>query len=249
MQENREWFSDWFDSPYYHILYKDRDLDEAKLFIDNLVSHFRFRPDDKILDLGCGKGRFAIYLYKLCFQVTGLDLSENNIRFAQRFSQIFGDGKLRFYVHDMRKPYHESGYNYILNMFTSFGYFENDQENQDAISSASAALVEGGKFILDFFNTARVIENLVKKQEKEISGIKFQIEKELKNDFVLKHIRFSDQGNEYDFTEKVKAITENQFRGYFENAGLKIVDCFGDYNLRPFDSQTSDRMIFVGEKI
>ena len=54
-----EWFKDWFDSPYYHVLYKSRSDDEAKIFIDNLVGHLKFKEDFKFCDMACGRGRHS----------------------------------------------------------------------------------------------------------------------------------------------------------------------------------------------
>jgi len=51
------WYASWFDTPYYHILYKDRDYDEAQAFMDNLTHYLNLPEESKILDLACGKGR------------------------------------------------------------------------------------------------------------------------------------------------------------------------------------------------
>jgi len=248
MGNKKEWFGEWFDSPYYHILYKHRNLEEAKLFIDNLVNYFHFKYDDKIIDLGCGKGRHSIYLHRLGFQVVGLDLSKQNIAFAQRFSNIFGNERLKFHVQDMRKQFAGRDFDYVLNMFTSFGYFETDQENMDAIVSAADSLKLGGKLVIDFFNTEKVISQLVPHHEVTISGINFRIHKSFENGFIVKQIRFEDKGNSYHFTEKVRAIKEADFLEYFRKAGLKLIDCFGNYKLEKLDKTNSERMIFIVEK-
>ena len=76
---SESWFTSWFDTPYYHILYKDRDDKEAQIFMDNIVHYLNLPEEAKILDLACGKGRHSIYLNKLGYNVTGVDLSENSI--------------------------------------------------------------------------------------------------------------------------------------------------------------------------
>ena len=77
-----------------------------------------------MLDLACGKGRHSIYLNKLGYNVIGADLSKNSIQFAKEFE----NNRLHFVEHDMRNPL-EKKYNAILNLFTSFGFFENDAED------------------------------------------------------------------------------------------------------------------------
>ena len=96
----KEWFKNWFDSPYYHLLYHQRNDVEAELFIDNLLAYLQPEPEASFLDIACGRGRHAIYLNKKGFSVTGVDLSESNILFAQEFQQE----NLHFFVHDMRRP-------------------------------------------------------------------------------------------------------------------------------------------------
>lgn len=99
-EQKKAWYASWFDTPYYHILYKDRDYDEAQLFIDNLTHYLNIAEDATILDVACGKGRHAIYLNSLGYDVVGTDLSSNSIEEAKAFE----NEKLHFEVHDMREP-------------------------------------------------------------------------------------------------------------------------------------------------
>lgn len=244
----KEWFGEWFDSPYYHILYKNRDHHEAEHFIDHLIKYLPINPEDKVLDLACGKGRHAIYLHKSGYDVTGIDLSPDSIAFANRFTRRFGDEKLNFFVHDMRNVFAIEEFDHVLNIFTSFGYFEKAGENKMAIQAASKALKPGGKFVIDFFNTQKVIENLIPYERKTIEGIEFIIEKKVEGGFISKFISFHDNGKDYRFQEKVKSITQSDFLKYFETAQLKVIDFFGDYHLNTFDPHTSERMIFITQK-
>ncbi|MEN8885269.1 MAG: methyltransferase domain-containing protein, partial [Winogradskyella sp.] len=81
-KSKKQWFASWFDTPYYHILYKDRDYSEAQVFMDNLTNYLNIPNGGKILDLACGKGRHSVYLNKLGYNVTGVDLSEKSITHA-----------------------------------------------------------------------------------------------------------------------------------------------------------------------
>src|SRR5690606_22238937 len=144
-QVKREWFGEWFNSPYYHILYKHRDFEEARIFIDNLNDLFGFSADQKALDLACGKGRHAIYLNKKGLNVVGVDLSPENIREAKKFE----NEKLQFFVYDMREVFDIQAFDYVLNLFTSFGYFNTEAENEKAINATALSLKKGGFFIID----------------------------------------------------------------------------------------------------
>ena len=239
--KTKEWFGEWFDSPYYHVLYKHRDDNEARMFIDNLVSYFKFTRSDTIQDLACGKGRHAIYLNKKGYDVTGLDLSPQNICFAKEFE----NDRLKFHVHDMRNQWSGEKFDFILNLFTSFGYFETPGENQQAITAISQGLKNGGKLLIDFLNPYTVINNLVPEEIKRINGIVFHIKKLLQGEYIVKDISFQDKGKSYHFQERVKAIRRVKFLEYFEHANLEVIDLFGDYHLNPYIAEKSDRMIFV----
>lgn len=240
----QEWFGKWFNSPYYHILYQHRDDGEARLFIDTLIEYLRFSKSDQILDVACGKGRHSIYLNAQGFNVTGIDLSRENIKHAQQFE----NDTLRFNEWDMRIPFSSSAYDFVLNLFTSFGYFESSEENCEAINSIAQSLKPGGCLLLDFLNPYVVINNLVSSEMKTIQGIDFEINRDFREGFIYKKIEFSDKGKNYSFEEKVKAIRRTEFLDYFDKANLKVKAIFGDYQLNQYVADQSERLIFLVEK-
>ena len=241
---SNEWFKTWFDSHYYHILYKDRDDTEARMFIDNISLYLNFLPNDKLLDVACGKGRHSIYLNEKGLYVEGIDLSAESIQYAKQFE----NERLEFTQHDMRKVYKVNHFDFILNLFTSFGYFDTDKENQQAITAMAEALHHEGRLVLDFFNTTKVIETLVKYEEKKIEGITFNISKSIQDGFIVKDIQFKDKAKNFHFQERVRAIPTTDFLRYFRDAGLTVARIFGNYDLSEFEEGISDRMIFVVEK-
>ncbi|MDD3003854.1 class I SAM-dependent methyltransferase [Flavobacterium sp.] len=234
------WFSSWFDTPYYHILYKDRDQKEAQLFMDNIIHYLNLPEEAKILDLACGKGRHSIYLNQMGFDVTGVDLSENSIAEAQQFA----NEKLHFVVHDMREKCNEK-YDAILNLFTSFGYFENEEDNFKTLKAIHESLTEYGFAVIDFMNVHHVIDNLVPSELKTVEGIDFHIKRKVENGFILKEIDFEDQGQKYHFTEKVRALTLEDFQQMMDEAGIYLLDTFGDYKLKKFYKKESERLIML----
>jgi SAM-dependent methyltransferase len=239
-----EWFGEWFGSPYYHILYKDRDSSEAKLLLDNLIEYLAIKEDDRILDLACGRGRHAIYLNHKGLNVTGIDICKENIADARQYN----NKRLQFVVRDMRSVFRKNYFNYIFNFFTSFGYFDTKYENESVIRAAAEGLVSGGKLLIDFLNPYTVIHDLAPEEIKKIEGIRFHITKKLDNGIIIKDIKFVDKGMNYHFYEKVKAIRRVEFLEYFEHAGLEVLEIFGDYSLKPYIAEKSERMIFLIKK-
>ncbi len=239
----KEWFGEWFDSPYYHILYQNRDNKEAHQLIDNLADKLSFCANATLLDLCCGRGRHAIYLNQKGFDVTGLDLSPQNIRFAQRFA----NPTLHFAVHDMRQVYALQKFDAVLNLFTSFGYFDDPADDLRALQAMKAALKPEGRVVIDFLNPEQVRQQLVAEEIKRTGGITFQIKRYVEDQWVVKEIAFEVEGKSHLFYEKVKLISREEFEAYFEQNQLKISQLWGNYHLQPFELSTSHRMIFVLE--
>ena len=239
-EPNQNWFASWFDTPYYHILYKERNYREAQLFMDNLTQYLNLPEKAKVLDLACGKGRHAIYLSQLGFDVIGADLSENSIAEASKNS----NSNLHFQVHDMREKM-DNQFDAIFNLFTSFGYFENDADNLKTLIAIKESLTEHGFAVIDFMNVNQVIANLVPEETKTVEGIDFHIQRYVKDGHIYKEITFEDQGQAFHFTEKVQALTLQDFQAMMEEAGIYLLDIFGDYKLRKFHKTESERLIMI----
>ncbi|MDU0370612.1 class I SAM-dependent methyltransferase [Hymenobacter endophyticus] len=245
LPEPAEWFSTWFDSPYYHRLYQSRDYAEAQEFLGRLLAHLHPKSGARLLDLACGKGRHARYLSEQGFEVTGVDLSPQSIGAARQFAHEL----LHFQVHDMRDPLPYGPFDLVLNLFTSFGYFQQEAENVVALRNAAAVVRPGGKLVIDFLNTEQAVRTLVAHETKTVDGTDFYLYRHFNNDFIVKEIRFrDDEGQEQCFEERVRALTQERFEEYFRMAGLRLAEVLGDYQLRPFDPATSPRMIFVLKK-
>ena len=242
--KKNEWFASWFDTSYYHLLYKNRDDQEAERFMNKLIEFLQPTAQDQIMDLACGKGRHAIFLNQQGLNVTGVDLSPESIAHAAQFE----NDTLHFAVHDMRKVYRESSFEFLFNLFTSFGYFEKESDNLDAIQSFADTLKPGGKLVIDFMNAAKVISKLVAEEVKQVEHIRFHITRRVENGFIIKDIRFEDKGQDFHFTEKVKAISLEDFKSYLQHAGLHLLHTAGNYQLENFNIDSSDRLILIAQK-
>ncbi|RZJ60548.1 MAG: class I SAM-dependent methyltransferase [Flavobacterium sp.] len=239
-EETNKWYASWFDTPYYHILYKDRDYEEAQLFMDNLTQYLNLPDDAKILDLACGKGRHSVYLNKLGYDVTGADLSENSIKEASKSA----NETLHFEVHDMREPF-DKKFDAIFNLFTSFGYFENEEDNLKTLMAIRDSLTEYGFAVIDFMNVKHVADNLVPDEVKTVEGIDFHIKRYIKDGYIFKEIDFEDKDEKYHFTEKVRALTLEDFETMMAEADINLLDIFGDYKLKKFFKNESERLILI----
>lgn len=240
--KTKDWFTDWFNTKYYHILYKERNDSEAQLFMKNITEFLDLKKTNTILDLPCGKGRHAVFLNSLGYNVTGGDLSENSIKFAKKFE----NETLKFNVLDMRAPFNKK-YNAVFNLFTSFGYFEDDKEDILILQNIKNGLKKDGFFVFDFLNAELVKENLVTEETKIVDNITFHIKREITNGFIVKHISFFADNENHAYTERVKYLDLKKMTSYLEEVGFKIQQTFGDYHLNTFNSKKSNRLILVAK--
>jgi 2-polyprenyl-3-methyl-5-hydroxy-6-metoxy-1,4-benzoquinol methylase len=241
---DKKWFEEWFDSPYYHILYANRSVDEAKNFITRLVDKLKIPVGAKVLDIACGKGRHSQTLATHGLDVTGIDLSHNSIDYAKQFE----NEHLRFEVWDMRQVYKADTFDFEFNLFSSFGYFEDDEQDLLAIKAFAANLKPGGTLILDYMNTECVVKLLKSRDIVQRGDIQFHIQKRIEFGFIKKKIEFLANGIDHSYTEQLKVINLFQFRQMLTTAGLKLTATYGDYELNEFNPSSSMRLILVAEK-
>lgn len=245
MKHKNKWFESWFDSPYYPVLYRNRNMEEAEFFVKKLVAFLHLKKQDKILDIACGEGRFSHQLSSYVAEVVGIDLSEKRIVQAKSFK----NDKASFFIHDMRNLFYVNYFDYAFNFFTSFGYFDRLNDHLKAAKAFSAALKHEGILVVDYFNNQYVKSNLKQKETIERENIIFNISKKIEGSKIIKHIEVVEQdGRKKNYTEKVADLSVKQFEELFEKAGLKLIRLFGDYQLNDFDSHQSPRLIMLFKK-
>jgi len=240
-----EWFESWFGSPWYSVLYEQRDEEEADAFADALVGYLAPKPGSRALDIACGEGRLSRRLAARDFDVTGIDLSHAAIAKGQKSEAP----NLHFFVHDMRMPFHVNYFDFAFNFFTSFGYFARPRDHRMAARAFASALRPGGYLVMDYLNREAVLGSLVPEEEVERGGIRFSIRRRHDGHHFLKDIRFTDpSGKVHHYTERVAAFGLGDFLQLFRGVGLNLVATFGDYELGTFNPLSSPRLITVFKK-
>ena len=241
------WFKDWFNSPYYHQLYFNRDKTEAADFINYLIKYLNPAPGSRMLDVACGKGRHSMQLAEKGFDVTGIDLSEDSIKEAL----LHETETLHFYQQDMRLPFWINYFDYAFNFFTSFGYFRTQRENDNAIRTISRSLKLQGTFVMDYLNVHYSEDHIMHQSEKEIEGVNYIITKWYDETHFYKKIIIEDEILEEPliFTEKVAKFSLGDFTDMFAYQGLQIQEVFGDYNFNEFHIKKSPRLVMIAKKV
>lgn len=244
---DKAWFEKWFNSPYYHALYFDRDIAEAAKFIDKLIDYLQPPQGARMLDVACGRGRHSTQLASKGFDVTGIDLAEDSIRKAKAFET----NHLEFFMHDMRLPFWINYFDYAFNFFTSFGYFRTRREHDNSIRTISQSLKPGGLLVLDYLNVHYAEDHLIHKSELELAGVNYYITKWFDEDYFYKKIVIEDDvlDEPLQYTEKVNKFNLGDFTDMFAYQGLQIQEIFGSYAFEQYDVKKSPRLLMIAKKL
>ena len=250
---NREWFRDWFSSPFYHRLYFERDERDAEEFIHKLVHFLQPAPGSRMVDVACGRGRHSLILAKMGFDVTGFDLCLESIEYAKQFARMnsFGESdNLNFYQHDMRYPFWVNYFDYAFNFFTSFGYFATRREHDDSMRTIATSLKPGGVFVIDYLNTHYVEDHLVHNEKRNIAGTVYEIHRWDDETHFYKKITINDVTllTPEQHTEKVAKFSLGDFTDMLSFQNMQVLEVFGDYSLCPYDIRKTPRLIIIAKK-
>jgi 2-polyprenyl-3-methyl-5-hydroxy-6-metoxy-1,4-benzoquinol methylase len=245
-QQEKEWFATWFDSEYYHLLYKNRSTEEAENFIRNLCGALQLPIGAQVLDLACGKGRHSRTLHQVGYVTTGVDLSEHSIAYAKQYET----NGLQFAVHDMRAVLAVNYFDAVFNLFTSFGYMQTQRQNKQVASAMLAAVKPGGLIIVDFLNAEKLMHQFQKPQSytEQRDTLSFDITKFIEEGKIFKKIIVKENhAINGEFQEQVQLLRLQDFTALLShNAGL--VAHYGSYSLDAYSPMQSDRLVMIFRK-
>lgn len=246
--EGKAWYEKWFGREYLEV-YRHRNEAEAVADIDGIEKLLGAPLNEPILDLACGSGRHSIELARRGYTVTGIDLSAHLLAVAREHAEK-EQLKIDFVRGDMRTPPFRDKFRTVLNMFTSFGYFESDDENARIMEAIARVLKIEGRFVIDYINREQVLATLVPEDEKEVEGRRVH-QKRIYNPVIKrleKTITIASGNSETrSFVESVRLFTAEEMVAMAENAGLMVEGIFGAIDGRAA-GQDAPRTVLVGRK-
>ncbi len=241
------WYKDWFNSENYLKVYSHRDESEAEKLVELIVQTFSIKSDSKILDMACGSGRHAVIFAKKGFDVTAVDLSQRLMSEAKE-NAIQNDVKIDFVLSDILDFETTKRFNLALNLFTSFGYFDNDEENFRVILKAYDLLMDGGYFVIDYFNKNYLLKNLIPTSVFSENGLRITQKRSIQENRVVKNISIDNNGLVEEFYESVRLYSYDELIAYIKKAGFTILKEYGDYYGNNFNKESSPRLIIFAKK-
>ena len=235
------WYKEWFGEEYLE-LYAHRNRGEAERHVDFVESLFGDSPPHAALDLACGAGRHTAALRRRGYRTLGVDLSTTLLAQAPTLPRVAGDMRCL--------PFEDGSFDWVLNFFTSFGYFESEEENRRVLEEVSRLLEPGGRLLIDLFNREQVLANLEPGETRQVGGRTVEIERwyDERSERVNKRIRLVGSGYPIrTFLESVRAYAADEVAEALAAVGLSVIDRFGSFEGDAFDRE-SPRLIFVARK-
>lgn len=237
------WYEESFGEDYL-LVYKHRSRERANREIETVVRWLGLKPGAAVLDLCCGTGRHSIPLHRHGLRVTGVDLSTVLLDVAR---QEAADLDISFHEGDMRAlPFAADFFDGLVNLFTSFGYFEEDEENERVLHEISRVVKPGGRFVIDYLNHAAVERGLVPASERLEEGARIREKRWIEAGFVKKEIEVTDKRGTRRYLEQVKLYPLEAMQSMMARAGLAVESVKGDFESNDYRKTDSPRMIFIG---
>ncbi|WP_308638710.1 class I SAM-dependent methyltransferase [Paenibacillus silvisoli] len=248
--------ANWYERSFgadYMIVYRHRNWEQAAREVETMAGWLELPQGAAVLDIGCGMGRHALALALLGYEVTGIDLSDALLQKAREHNS---ESRIRSLVQgDMRElPFADGSFDATVNLFTSFGYFEDEADNQRVLNEIRRVLKPQGAFLIDFMNPVYVKEHLVPHSERidAETGNYISERRTAVDGWVVKQIEISERdrpesGRRYE--ERVRLFPLSWFEQALAAAGLQLERCYGDYEGRSYDERQSPRMILKGRAV
>jgi 2-polyprenyl-3-methyl-5-hydroxy-6-metoxy-1,4-benzoquinol methylase len=225
-----DWFDGLFESEWLDYLALGQSPEWTEQTVAFLVEQLDLREGTRVLDLACGRGRVSIPLAQQGCRVTGLDLSPRSLEIARRDAEAAGI-ELELIHRDMRELDAVAAYDVVLNLFTSFGYFQDDEENERVLQAVARALVPGGAFLIDTLNPITLAPRFKERDWGEYEGGVTLLERH-----AWQHLRgrvettwtfVHPDGARNELQFSVRAYTAPELVAMLERQGLDVEGAWG----------------------
>ncbi len=223
-------------------------LQSASTEVDQLTELLKLKQESEILDLCCGIGRHSLALARKGFAVTGLDRTESYIVRARQ--QVNNEPlSINFIIGDVRRFCQLDSYDAVINMFTAFGYFEDQADDMRVLINAHASLKNGGKLLIDIMGKEILARIYQEREWHESDNGIFLRESEvdcawswIKNRWLL-----IKDGKKYEHKFGHRIYSAVELSNLLYRAGFSQVEVYGSLDGAPYDHE-AQRLVLVAVK-
>ena len=243
------WWARYYDDNYLNIFTEIEQNAATATEVEGIIRMLGLMPPARILDLCCGFGRHSLVLAERGFDVTGLDISQSFLDYAKSRADEQGV-YLQIERCDMREMQHEQEFDAVINIFTAFGFFDNEAEDLKVLQAVSRALKPNGQFVIDTINRDFVVHAGQFQTWKQRNGTTVLEERFF--DFfksrieIIHHLIDKEKGDR-KLESSFRLYTLTEMLEMFDRAGLMLTDVYGDFNGSIY-SGDSPRMILVARR-
>jgi SAM-dependent methyltransferase len=241
------WWQKFFDEHYLRV-YKELEKETSRE-VEAIIRMMDLKPKAKILDLCCGYGRHSIELVQRGFQVTGYDLSDFFIEKAKKDSVDSGV-EVEFVKGDMRKLPFDKEFDAVVNIFTSFGFFDKESDDFKVTKGVSRALKKGGLFLLDLKNREYLIRNFQRRrwrQQEDFIMLEDNFFDLFTSRWELTRTLIFENGRKKENSFSLRMYSFTEILNLLKKSGFILESVYGDFDFREY-SLDSPRMILISRK-
>ncbi len=214
---------------------------------DHIITLLNLNPGASVLDLCCGPGRHSLELARRHYDVTGVDRTAHYLEKARAQAEHEGL-TIEFVQDDVRHFCRPEAFDGALLMYTSFGYFETQEENRQVLINVYTSLTQGGRLLIDLKGKEVLARSFTEREWREQDGVTILEERKIDNWTKVKNrwIIFNDQGrHEFRFTIWIYSAQEMSL--LLKECGFASVHVYGSLEGAPYD-HTARRLVVVAEK-
>jgi SAM-dependent methyltransferase len=236
MSERRDvpadWYDGFFEGDWLDQIALHADPERTQEQVGFIVEKLALEPGARVLDLACGHGRITVELGRRGYRLTGLDLSPRSLELARRAAAEEALD-VEWVEADMREIPPGSTFDAIVNVFTSFGYFEDEQENQRVLDGVARALAPGGRFLIDVVNLLGLGRRYRDRMWEEREGVVWLQEHDYdflagRNRAVWTFVR--PDGTRSELVHSLRAYAPHELAAMLGRAGLEVEGAWGGFD-------------------
>ncbi|MFH1336360.1 MAG: class I SAM-dependent methyltransferase, partial [Candidatus Zixiibacteriota bacterium] len=216
--------------------------------VTTLIYLFKIKPRAKILDLCCGPGRHAFELSPRGLSVVGVDRTKIYLDKARKHAETEGL-KVEFIQEDMRNYCKPGTFDAVVNLFTSFGFFEDQREDELVLKNVYRSLKEGGVFVIDIIGKEVIARIFQERDWSEEDGVLFLEERKVTKDWSWLENRWilikGEKREEFHFSHRPYSAVE--LVSLLQDSGFNTINIYGDLAGSPYDHKAK-RLVAVAQK-